>query len=165
MAGKNGKRAEWQATAGREMRQARLEGVVVELPSGYKVRLRPVAIDGLMAGGEIPDLLTPIAARSLWTVTGPEEIAARAELAAGFIGLVRAIVPAALVEPRIAPDDRPDGELGDDEIKLDDLDFSDKLAIFQLATQPAAVLRSFRERQAAGMAAVHDGESVRQPAV
>lgn len=139
-------------------RKPRLEGYVVTLPSGNRVRLRPVALDLLILGGDLPDLLTPIAARSLWTETDVAAIADQVELAQGFAELVNRVVPLAVLEPEIVTDVPSGYQFGDDEIALDDIDFGDKLAIFQLATQPAAVLRSFREQQAAGVAALSDGQ-------
>lgn len=146
-------------TPGATWRQPRLEGYVVNLPSGNFARLRPVAIDILIANGKIPDLLTPIAARSLWEETATDQIANQAEMAKGFADLVNIIVPAAMMQPRIV-----DNPQGDDEISLDDLDFGDKLAIFQLATGGSATLKAFCKQQAANLAALLNSEGDGKPA-
>lgn len=140
-------------TSAAEWRKPREEGYVVTLPSGHVARLRPVALDVLIVSGKLPDLLTPLAAKSLWVETDGEKIGNEAEQAKGYAELVNIVVPAAMVEPRIV--DEPEG---DDEISLEDIDFADKVAVFQLATQPAEVLRRFRDKQERDVAAVSNGK-------
>ena len=143
-----------QPTRGREWRKPREEGFVIDLPSGNAAKLRPVALDRLVLAGRIPDLLSPVAAEALWVQTTESEMKGKGDLLKNYTELVNLIVPLALVEPRIS-----DNPTADDEISLDDIDFTDKVAIFQVATQPAAVLKRFREQQAGSLDAVHDGEN------
>ena len=143
-------------TPGATWRKPREVGETVRLPSGNIATLRPVALDQLMLSGKIPDLLTPIAAKSLWTETDTGMIADQVETAKGFAELVNLIVPAAVIEPRIVAE-----PAADDEITLADIEFSDKIAIFQLATGGATVLKSFREQQEKRVEPVPDGEDVR----
>jgi hypothetical protein len=141
-------------TTGSEWRKAREEGYIVRLPSsGNHARLRPVALDVLIMSGKIPDILTPAAARTLWDSPSVGSIAERAEIDREFIEMINIVVPAAMMEPRIV--DNPQAE---DEISLADLDFGDKVAIYQLAIQPAEVLRRFRDGQAADLASVSDSD-------
>jgi len=141
-------------TPGNEWRKPREEGYVIKLiTSGNTVRLRPVALDMLIASGSIPDILTPAAAKILWDGPDAGLIAARSEIDHEFIDLVNVVVPAAMLYPRVV-----DTPQADDEISLDDLDFSDKVAIYQLAIQPAAVLRRFRDQQATDVELVRDGQ-------
>jgi len=149
MAKQNGK-----PTSGSEWRKPREDGYVIKLvTSGNSVRLRPVALDMLIATGSIPDILTPAAAKILWDGPDAGLIAERNEIDREFIALVNTIVPAAMLYPRVV-----DTPQADDEISLDDLDFSDKVAIYQLAIQPAAVLRRFCDQQKADVEPVHDGQ-------
>lgn len=145
-------------TPGSAWRKPREQGEIVTLPSGNVARLRPVAVDALLAAGRIPDLLSPIAAKTLWVETDTASIAEQAESAKGFADLINLIVPLAMIEPRVV--DNPEGE---GEIALEDVDFSDKIAIFQLATGGSTVLRQFRLNQEKRVATVHDGENL-QPA-
>lgn len=142
-------------TPAKVWRQPREEGYVVTLPSGNIARLRPVALDVLILSGEIPDLLSPIAAKMLWEETDVAEIANAAELATGTAKLINHVCRAAMMEPVVAAVGE---EPKDGEIALEDIDFQDKSIIFQLAIQPAEVLRKFRDRQAAGVDAVSDGD-------
>lgn len=133
-------------TQASEWRRPRQEGYVITLPSGFKARLRPVALDMLILSGKLPDLLTPIAAKSLWTETDTAAIGDQAELAKGFAELINIVVPAAMMYPLVVDDPQAENEIG-----LEDIDFSDKTAIFQLVTQPAEVLRRFCDQQTAGV--------------
>lgn len=134
-------------------RKAREEGEIITLPSGNVARLRPVPLDLLIISGGIPDLLTPIAAKTLWVEQDPEAIGNATELAEGFAKLVNIIVPLAFLEPRVVE------EPGEGEISLDDIEFSDKVAVFNLATAGAFALGKFREEQARSLAALRNGQS------
>lgn len=148
-----------QPTLGKMWRKARVEGYVIALPSSNNVRIRRVGLDQLIANGEIPDLLTPIAAKTLWEETytpGTTVSKAKDEVAAtkDFTALLNVIAAAALMEPKIVDDPQ-----ADDEISIEDLHFSDKLAIFMIVTQPEEALRRFRVQQAPDVELVYNGES------
>lgn len=150
-------------TPGLAWRKPRTEGYVVTLPSGNVVRLRPAALDVLIASGKIPDLLTPAAADALWSSenldsAAVKDILAKAERAKDFIALVSLVVRASVIEPKIVDDPK-----ADDEIALSDIEFSDKVIIYQLAIQPSVVLSSFRSGQAPDVAIVPDSEGDGQP--
>jgi len=144
-------------TKGSDWRRPRVEGETVRLPSGNVAVLRPVALDHLIISGKLPDLLTPIAAKSLWTETDTATIADQVETAKGFAELVNLIVPAALLLPRVVDNAQDD----DDEIELADIEFADKVAIFQLSTGGSTVLRTFREQQEKHVEPVSDSENLR----
>lgn len=140
-------------TSAADWRKPREEGVVVTLPSsGHNVRIRPIAMDVLLKHGKIPDILTPIAAKTVWIEEDPEEIANVAETAKGYAELINLIVLAAVVEPKVVEADPQD-----DEITLDDIEFGDKVAIFNLATAGASAMENFRKRQAAALVSVPNG--------
>lgn len=141
-------------TTGAVWRKPREEGELITLPSGNTARLRPVALDVLITSGELPDLLTPIAAKTLWTEVDIDSIAEVAETAAAAAELVGLVCRASFLEPHIVEEPTED-----DEISLNDIDFTDKLAVFQIATQPVEVMRKFREEQERNVAAVSNGEN------
>lgn len=146
-------------TLGAQWRKAREEGVVVTLPSGNVARLRPVALDVLVTSGEVPDLLTPLAARMLYGEVGDEELQGVAEVARGTAKLCNLVCRAAFVEPRIVDD--PQAE---DEVALEDVDFTDRMAVFQVAIQGARSLETFRDQQEKRLGALRDGEGDGQQA-
>jgi hypothetical protein len=147
-------------TSGREWRKAREEGYVITLPSGNAIRLRSIALDTLILSGKLPDLLTPVAARSLWTFDDGGAIADETEMAKNYAELIHLIVRAGVIEPRIV--ENPEA---DDEISMDDLEFNDKVFIFNACIAPAAALQNFRDKQATGLDAVHNGKGDSDTAV
>lgn len=142
-----------KVTTGLSWRKPREEGFLVTLPSGNTARLRPVALDVLITSGKLPDLLTPVAASTLFQEQDVAKIGEQGKVAQQYAELINAVVPAAFLSPRIV-----ESPTEDDEISLDDVDFSDKVAVFNLATAGAVALRSFRDRQAAGVGALPDGK-------
>lgn len=142
------------STKARDWRKSRNEGYSIMLPSENIATLRPVPLDILVESGKIPDFLTPIAAKSLWSDTDSAEIASNEDLHKDFIALINIIVPLSMISPAVVEHPDPDKE----EISIEDIDFMDKVAIFNLSIQPAAVLKNFRQQQAQRMADLLSGE-------
>lgn len=142
-----------QVTSAGQWRKAREEGTIVTLPSGHVARLRPVALDVLITSGRLPDFLTPVAASTLFAEQEMEKIAEHGKVAEQYAQLINAVVPAAFLEPRVVA-----GEPGEGEISLDDVEFVDKVAVFNLATAGARALETFRSRQESDVDALQDGK-------
>ncbi len=142
-------------TSAATWRVARRDGFIITLPSGYVAKLRPVALDVLITSGKLPDILTPIAAKTLWMEEEISDIANIPEMAKGFADLVNFVLPAAFMEPVVVCDREPKAG----EISIEDIDFADKVAVFNLATSGAATMSKFREQQARNVVAVPDGEN------
>jgi hypothetical protein len=140
-------------TAGSAWRKPRETGYTVRLPSGNVATLRPVALDSLLATGRIPDLLSPIVAKTIWSEAQPAELAEQGQLAKGFIELIALIVPLAMLTPRVV--ENPQAE---DEISMEDLELGDKIGIFNLATGGASLLTKFCQQQAATLEPLPDRE-------
>jgi len=147
-----------EPTTGSLWRRPREQGVVVELPSGNKARLRPVPLDLLILSGKLPDLLTPLAAQSLWNEQVSENLVDQVQMVKGYAELVNIVVRVAMLDPKVV--DNPQAE---DELALEDIDFSDKQAIFQLAYQPASVLEKFRDQQVRSLEAVSGSQNDQSP--
>ena len=154
-------------TPGSAWRAPREAGYEKMLPSGKVARLRPVSPDQLIASGDVPDILTPLVLRMLYhgsdgseltqLVTSSEESVAHAR---GTITLINAVCRAAFIQPRIT-----EAPQSDDEITIDDVEVLDRYFVFQLATQPAEVLRDFRLSPATtDVATVPDEQGDGQPA-
>ena len=137
-------------TSASKWREPREKGYLVTLPSGNVARIRPVALDVMIQSGAISDLLSPIAAKMLWTEIDTDEFSKAedfseiAEMAEGMAALFSVVCKAAFLSPKIGDDAE---NLGDGEIAMDDVSFNDKSHVFQLAIQPALVLRKFCEQQ------------------
>jgi len=151
--------SEMQPTRGIDWRKPREEGYLLALPSGNTARIRPVALDVLLRHGEIPDILTPLIAKMIYEGVDTDEldrllsVETLAEQSDEMLALIDAICTASFVQPRIV--DEPQAE---DEIAIADVDLADRGTVFSLAVLPARHLRSFCERQAAGVEAVPDGD-------
>ena len=144
-----------QPMSAAEWRKLTEEGEVIQLPGGLVARIRTVSIETMIINGEIPDLLTPIATKTLFKETSLSEIGDDADVSKEWIDLVHLIVPAAMVEPRVAYGDNPT----DDCLALSEMGWDDKLAVFQLAVSSVDVLANFRQAQKARLESVPDGES------
>jgi hypothetical protein len=142
-------------TGAADWKKAREEGYVITLPSGKVARLRPVALDVLIMSGTLPDILTQVAAGSLFVEQEYETIA-QGEMAQRYTELINIIVPAAFLEPKIAINGNPPAA---DEITLDDIDFADKVIVFNLATGGSRSLELFRQEQGRNVQAVSDSKS------
>lgn len=140
-------------TSGREWRKAREEGELFPLPSGAVVRIRPVSIERLIAGGHFPDALTAEAQKVLFEQQEREEEPDLAALFRDSEAIYNVVCKAALVEPRIVDDPQADDEIG-----IDDLSYQEKEAVYRTAQQPAMQLRRFCQRQIERLEAVPDGE-------
>lgn len=163
MAAANGRNPQEEApkkditpTPGAEWRKKRSEGTTIVLPSGNSATVKPVPLDQLFLRGDIPDTLSPVAAMSLWKDNTSDEIGDNVKLSKDFMALIDIIVPLAMVYPRVV--EQP--EEGSDDISLDDIDFMDKIVIFNLSTQSAEMMRSFRNKQAELLQTAHAGEDL-----
>lgn len=140
-------------TSGVEWRNKRRAEYTIELPSGNRATIRPLLLDRCIAQGQIPDILTPWAAKILWEGAETKKVAEQVEAARGFADLVGWVVTAVMVDPKVVDDPKTDNE-----ISLDDIHFRDKFRIFDLATEPAEWLRSFRDQQTKRLEGVRDSE-------
>ena len=151
--------SETRPTRGVEWRKPREEGFTLALPSGNVARIRPVALDVLLRQGKVPDLLTPWVAKTIYDGVDTDELEKMlsvenlVEQSDEMLSLIDAICTAAFVEPRIVED--PEAE---DEIAIADVDLADRGTVFSLAVLPARELRTFLDRQAAGVEPVSDGD-------
>jgi hypothetical protein len=146
-------------TSGAQWRRETRDGFVVQLPSGNVVKMRPVALDVMITNGDIPDLLTPVAAKTLWKEMDANDIGDAVELATGVAELFGIVCKASFVDPCIV-----DNPQVDNEISLDDIDFYDKAFVFQMATRGVSELKKFCERQARGMESVQPDEDSKHKA-
>jgi hypothetical protein len=165
MSKKNGHKAipDKQPTPALEWRrlvESDKRGYVVELASGMQVRLRPVSIERMLRSGQIPDELSPIAGKSIWSEFSEDSVGTSTNMVLGMFDLLDLICMAAIIEPKIVEDPQ-----ADDELSIDDLGTDEKYEVYQLVTQPGWVLRKFCEQQGANVASLPDGQDVRTTAV
>lgn len=142
-------------TPAAEWRVAR-QGVVKELPSGRRVRLRPVDVSLLLLEGDIPDLLTPVVLTMFYGVGDVKDnpVASVLGTTRDEWPVINLICRVAFVEPRIV--DEPQA---DDEIAIEDIDFLDRRATYVMVTQGLDALRRFRFQPVADLEISADGEA------
>ena len=144
-------------TTAAEWRKPREEGVNVPLPSGNWARIRPADIMTMIKQGTIPDLLSAVAVKAVWSEQDPSEIGEQFELAEKYDDLMRIVLPAVFAEPKIALDGQAPK---DDEITIEDLDLADRTAAFNLALSGVGTMRRFRDEQVKRLGLVSNGENV-----
>lgn len=146
-----------QVTSASEWLKPYIEGVTVIIHSGKVIRMRPVDLVELMRNGTIPDLLTPVASSALWEgVIGDDIAKDNFKQINRMLDLADLILPTVVLEPKIYIGE---GQLPEGMIKLEHFSVPERLAIFNLATQPVNVLEAFREKQIGDVEALSDGEN------
>lgn len=142
-----------KVTSGTAWRRKSRKTSLIELPSGMIARLRPVSIDALIVSGDLPDVLSTLAAQTLFAEIDFDEIAAQGKTSKSYVTLINQVVPASFEEPRVVEDPQ-----GSDEIALSDIEWADKVLVFQLALAPTDALESFRQEQERSMEDLPDGD-------
>ncbi len=104
----------------------------IDLPSGLTVTLRKVTLLDLAAQGAIP---TPLLSLVASMVDGTSSDRLSLERFPDFAEAVNCVVRAALVDPKIGD--------SDDTVRIDELPFVDKLAIFNWCQAEVLALTSF----------------------
>ena len=125
-----------QATSGKEWRRLREEGEVVELPSGHVACLRPLSLLSLMERGKVPDTLSGVVSQLI--VKG-DKPAATLETYQDFAELISWVCRVSFIEPRIVDDPKEDNEIG-----IDDVNFEDRVFVFNWAQKEVQFLMPFR---------------------
>ncbi len=151
------RRVALRVTPGRAWRQPREEGYVGRLPSGNVARLRPVDLPTLLASGQIPDILTPLAAAMMFE--GPEAVGKQPgdpvklkQQTVQMIEFYNAVCRASFVEPRIV-----ESPQADDEIAIEDISLEDRGFVFEIATKGVRALKFFRDQPLPSLGPVQRG--------
>lgn len=116
------------------------EGIVVELPSGFVVKLRPVSMETLLLEGRLIDPLTPIVAEII--STGGHDFKDPVQGARDMIELKRVMCTASLMYPKLVKEN-PNYDEG--EIKYEDIPSEDTEFIMSWALRPQKELTTFRK--------------------
>lgn len=130
------------------------QGELFTLPSGNVARLRRIHIMQLVEQGQVPDTLTALVAQMI--SSDPRLRLSMADLKR-YAEVVNVVVKAAFVEPRLA--DEP----GEDCLGVQEVNFSDRAAVFEWCHLPTAKMTPFRPEPAADVDVVRPGDGI-QPA-
>lgn len=149
-------------TSGKAWR-ARTEEVT--LPSGNTAELRkPDVLSLVMRNGGIPDVLTAQVMAGLQDEGGKSPKFGAKELGQ-LLEMLNTVTRACFVSPRIV--DKPEEELAEDELRVEDVSMEDKSFIFQWAagSGDGAAVSSFLAQQAARLDALSPRADVGTDAV
>lgn len=126
------------------------------LPSGLEVQLKAVSIEDLATSGQIPDTLTALVMKT--AVSGKPSTVSSEDDYPTLLTLFGVVAKASIVFPPVV-----DGEGDEEHLGLNELSFSDKKYIFDIANGEAKRLENFRPEQRRNNTLIPDGENV-QPA-
>ena len=135
------------------------QGEVVQLPSGKVAKLKkPDVLDLIMQDGKVPDALAPlIFSNPNADLSKLGQVELTPEVLTALIPTLNRMVKACFMEPRVA--DNP----GEDEISVGDVDFKDKLYLFQWALGgEGQAATTFPQKQAGSVAGVQSGNGVQR---
>jgi len=143
------------STSAKQWRKAREEGIEYEFPSGNVARIRPIEVDFFFRVGHIPTPLVDVVSKIIngqtqrLTIPATEQVEQTKE----WIMFLNELCHYAFVSPsaRLEDGDEP---MGEDEISVDDISYSDKIRLYMFFAQPAVILQRFREQQVRDVATV-----------
>ena len=119
----------------------------IELPSGLKVWLKRVSLFDLAGAGKIPTTLMALIEQAQGGTVGLSDFNEFAEL-------INLVIVNAIVDPPLAQN----GATPDDEhLSLDELDWDDRIAIFNICNEGAIRLQPFRRESEAALGAALPG--------
>lgn len=150
------------------------EPVPLDLPSGNTCLVQPVGMEAFIKQGFIPNSLLPIVQKSLAAGEAgrPDEINAGEMMAEALqdpeklrdiFDVADAVTVYCVVEPKVHPVPEDDSSREEDKLYVDEIDFDDKMFIFQYAVGGSRDLEAFRAATAADVGPVADGNVVQLP--
>ena len=128
----------------------KVRGTVWLPVAGVEARVRRIRIATLAANGEIPLTLQALAEDF---VNDPDKAITLAEFPQ-YADVINMIVKAAMIEPRVG------NEATDNCLDVHEMEFEDRIAVFQFVNAAADRMRPFRAEQAANVAGLSDGDGV-----
>lgn len=120
-----------------EWRQRKSQGEEAQLPSGLEVRVKRVSLPDLAAQGKIPQTLQP----KIDEIVGLTKSGQNPSIAQ--LGEMTAVLDAVCRACIVAPA----------ELDVAELDFVDKMAVFDWANEAAVKLKTFRPEQSESVGA------------
>lgn len=139
------------------------------LPSGNVCRIRRISIDTFLRKGLIPNALMPIVQQSLQGQKPDEQAVMTALQDAGklqeMFDLYDTVVLEVVLEPKVCPVPPREAIRDESLLYVDEVDFEDKIAIFEAAVSGVSVLQPFRAEEAPTVAVTPAGSDVRPASV
>lgn len=149
-----------QPTSASAWKKGKTEGLLVRVPSGNTALIRTPGMDVFLQNGTIPNSLVPIVQASLATGKGPKDedlvaLMEDQETLNKIITLANDVLVQCCIDPVVEP--APTNEAGEvlpfnsperdpEVLYADEVDFTDKMFIFGVATGGTQNVERFREQ-------------------
>lgn len=145
---------ELKVTSAGQWRQMREEGIVLQLPSGFCARLRPLSLEVLWKSGRLPSQLQAITAELIKTGgTYNPDPATLVHDAVMFIELQEVMLKEIFLEPQIVDEvNDPDTEILFEHVTGEDRNWA-----IWWAQSPQRAVANFREEQEATLEPASNG--------
>jgi hypothetical protein len=136
-----------QVTSAQAWKKAASEGTPLTVPSGNTCLVRLPGMEVFVRKGLIPNSLMPIVQEAMAKGRAPQNmnVEANPKMLEEMMDLMDAVTVYCVLEPKVASTPA-DGQARDENILyVDEVDFNDKLFIFQVAVGGTSDLEKFRE--------------------
>lgn len=147
--------SEWKQSA------PKLDGAPLPLPSGKVAKVRTPGVSAFLEAGVIPNTLMSLFTDAMGKgkkQPSQDEMMKRVsdnpELLGEMITTIDAVTVACVVEPPVSPKPTANEVRDANTLYVDEVDFEDKMFIFQAAVGGTKSLERFRENQESGLAPV-----------
>lgn len=159
------------ATTANEWKKS-AQGVDLQVPSGNTCKARRPGLDIFVRQGVIPNSLLPIVQEAIAGKKQELDLSAIAQdpsMLEDIMSLVDVVVIRAVLEPKVHPVPLPsitpgvgesNAQRDEEKLYVDEVDFEDKMFIFQWAVGGTADLEKFREEQDATVESISPSSDV-----
>jgi len=156
-----------EVTSAKQWKSKTSKGTPLVVPSGNTCLVRTPGMQVFIKQGLIPNSLMPIVQEAMNKGKAPKNLEfdpdKNPELLNEMMDLMDAVTVYCVIEPKVEPEPATEDERRDDVLYVDEVDFNDKMFIFQYAVGGTADLAKFREELGEHMEAVPASEDVELP--
>jgi len=157
-----------EVTSAKQWKKKTSKGTPLVVPSGNTCLVRTPGMQVFIKQGLIPNSLMPIVQEAMSKGRAPKNMELdtnkNPELLNEMMDLMDAVTVYCVIEPKVAPEPAEGVVRDEDTLYVDEVDFNDKMFIFQYAVGGTSDLAKFREELSEHMEAVPTGEDVELPA-
>lgn len=153
-----------EVTSAKAWKQKTSTGTPLVVPSGNTCLVRTPGMQVFIKQGLIPNSLMPIVQEAMNKGRAPKNMDfdtdKNPELLNEMMDLMDAVTVYCVIEPKVEPAPASEDQRDEDTLYVDEVDFNDKMFIFQFAVGGTSDLAKFREELGEHMEAVSAGEDV-----
>lgn len=157
-----------EVTSAKSWKSKASAGTPLVVPSGNTCLVRTPGMQVFIKQGLIPNSLLPIVQEAMNKGRAPKnldlDMDKNPELLTEMMDLMDAITVYCVIDPKVEAEPAEWVERDDDVLYVDEVDFNDKMFIFQYAVGGTSDLAKFREELTEHVEALSAGEDVELPA-